>query len=225
MAAKKENLKLKKEELKAKYGDEIVMVVPEALVKPVLTNVYTPSEHAFLAETIDGYPVKRPLVVGINRNLQEMLRYDAELDPSFKQIIPYVILRHSGKVFCTHRLGGSGEARLVGGYSIGTGGHITSGETIYSGMRRELLEEVALEAENTLGYVVKGFILDSSTAVNSVHLGVVIDMVVNDADISCVEKEKLSGEWISMEELKNLYDEGKLESWSTIAYENLFSRR
>lgn len=223
--AKKENLVLKKEDLKAKYGDEIVMVVPETLVNDVLTSIYTPSESAYYSDVVNDVPTKRPMVSVINKNLQEMLRYEAELDPSFKQVIPYVVLRHSGNVFCTHRLGGSGEKRLAGAYSIGTGGHLTSGETTYSGMRRELMEEVGLEAENTLGYITKGFILDNSSAVNSVHLGVVIDMVVNDPNIHCIEKEKLSGEWLSMEALKNLYDKGKLESWSAIVYEKVLARR
>ena len=75
-------------------------------------------------------------------------RDEAEADPSFKQLIPYLVIRHDGKVFHYQRRGG-GEKRLARG-SIGLGGHICSNDGVASsdaymaGMRRELLEEVAI---------------------------------------------------------------------------------
>jgi predicted NUDIX family phosphoesterase len=71
-----------------------------------------------------------------------------EQDPSFKQLIPYVIFRHRDAAGRTHlfqytRGKGQGEARLHAKRSIGIGGHISADDAIQSsaydeGMRREL---------------------------------------------------------------------------------------
>lgn len=220
MATKKENLQLKKEELKAKYGETLVMGVPQELVNPLLKNIYTPKEGLYIASQGSNTTTQIPLLSAINAQMVPKFRYEAELDPTFKQVIPYVVLRYQDKMFCTHRLNG-GDARLAGGYSIGTGGHIDSGENIYDGMRRELKEEVGITINDIMGYSVNGFILDNSSAVNSVHLGVVISMAIIRDDIECLEKEKLAGEWVDYKKLKKLYDQDKLESWSKIVADNL----
>lgn len=220
MATKKENLQLKKEELKAKYGETLVMGVPQELVNHLLKNIYTPKEGLYIASQGSNTTTQIPLLSAINAQMEPRFRYEAELDPTFKQVIPYVVLRYQDKVFCTHRLNG-GDARLAGGYSIGTGGHIDSGENIYDGMRRELKEEVGITINDIMDYSVNGFILDNSSAVNSVHLGVVISMVIIRDDIKCLEKEKLAGEWVDYKRLKKLYDQDKLESWSKIVADNL----
>lgn len=86
-------------------------------------------------------------------------RGEMEQDPTFKQLIPYVIFRHTddlGRVslFQYTRGSGQGEARLHAKRSIGVGGHISScdgdveGLNPYEeGMRRELEEEVDIQAE------------------------------------------------------------------------------
>lgn len=217
MNRKKENIQLNPEELKSKYGNTIVMGIDENIVSPHIKNIFTPNNSIY-CETSDHIQV--PFLSLLNNNLRPRLRCEAELDSSFKQVIPYVILRNGDKVFCTHRLNG-GDARLAGSYSIGTGGHIDNGESIYDGMYRELREEVGLKPSDIFGYRVVGFILDNSSAVNSVHLGVVINMLVSTQDIQCLEKEKLSGEWVGYSMLKQLYDHDQLESWSMISAKNV----
>lgn len=209
----KENLQLDIEELKKKYGRTIVMGVDKSIVSPYLKSIYTPKDDLYhIAES----GTKIPFMSYLNGNLRPMLRYEAEVNPEFKQVIPYVIVRNGDKVFCTHRLNG-GDARLAGSYSIGTGGHIDGDENIYDAMHRELREEVGITINDTYGYTIHGFILDESTAVNSVHLGALITMVVGRTDIHCLEKDKLAGEWMDYKKLRKLYDAGKLESWSEIA--------
>jgi predicted NUDIX family phosphoesterase len=108
--------------------------------------------------------------------LRYLPRDEAEMDPSFKQLIPYVVLRHQGKVLHYTRAGG-GEKRLHAKRSIGIGGHISSqdagvaAEAYRAGMQRELAEEVALEG----GYEERciGLINDDRTPVGQVHLGIV----------------------------------------------------
>jgi predicted NUDIX family phosphoesterase len=56
-------------------------------------------------------------------------RSEVEKDPSFKQLIPYVIFRHTDKqqrhtVFQYTRGKGMGEGRLHSKHSVGIGGHI-----------------------------------------------------------------------------------------------------
>ena len=179
---KNENKALKLEELRAKYGDTVVMGVPAELVSDVLKKTYTPKEHANIVNIKETGRLITPIHIAISNNLKPMLRCEAELDPSFKQVIPYVVLYHEDKIFCTHRLNG-GDARLAGGYSIGTGGHIDANEDIYKGMYRELLEEVGVKPEDMIGYGINGFILDNLSAVNSVHLGIVVSMKLARNDI------------------------------------------
>ncbi len=81
-------------------------------------------------------------------------RPQMEEDPSFKQLIPYVIFTHrtaSGElqVFQYTRGSGQGEKRLHAKKSVGIGGHISTldegganHEVYAAGMKRELDEEV-----------------------------------------------------------------------------------
>ena len=82
-------------------------------------------------------------------------RGEVEEDPSFKQLIPYVIFCHRSpggvELFQYLRGKGQGEGRLHSKRSIGVGGHISSedasaaGLAYQEGMRRELDEEVVVE--------------------------------------------------------------------------------
>ena len=53
-----------------------------------------------------------------------MPRSQAETDPAYKQLIPYVIMTHGGRYLSYIRGKRAGEGRLVGLRSIGIGGHI-----------------------------------------------------------------------------------------------------
>lgn len=83
-----------------------------------------------------------PLQMMIHQSLRPKLRCEAECDPAFKQVIPYVVIEHkpSGMIFMTTRLGG--DERLIGQASIGLGGHMENGESIFDCLYRELNEEV-----------------------------------------------------------------------------------
>ncbi|MBN9117826.1 MAG: phosphoesterase [Planctomycetes bacterium] len=104
-------------------------------------------------------------------------RYEVETDPSFKQLIPYIVLKCGGAVF-HYRRGSSGtEKRLEALRSIGIGGHISEADAAgeddpyQTGMLRELTEEVDVGCGFRERCV--GFINDDRTPVGSVHLGVV----------------------------------------------------
>lgn len=147
-----------------------------------------------------------------------MDRPAAEEDPSYKQIIPYVVLTHNGQVFTTRRLNKGGESRLHGKLSIGIGGHINPVDetdrrsVLMKGLERELDEEVYIQRRGQL--VPRGFINDDGNGVGAVHLGLCFSMEV-EGEVSVKETEKLSGAWLSLQELKSEYD--NMETWSQIA--------
>ena len=142
----------------------------------------------------------------------------AEEDPSYKQIIPYVVLTRKGLVFATRRLNKGGESRLHGKVSIGIGGHINPVDetdrrsVLMKGLERELDEEVYIQRRGEL--VPQGFINDDGNGVGAVHLGLCFSMEV-EGEVSVKETEKLSGAWMSLQELKEEYD--NMETWSQIA--------
>src|SRR5207245_2361404 len=110
-------------------------------------------------------------------------RSDAEQDKRYKQLIPYVLVICNDRILRYRRGRGGQETRLHGLYSIGIGGHISEedhglfskGLGYYEGMRRELMEEVAIAEMKEAAVAV---INDDSTEVGCVHFGVVHVMQV-----------------------------------------------
>ncbi len=104
-------------------------------------------------------------------------RYEVETDPSFKQLIPYILLKCGDQLFHYRRGSAGTEKRLESLRSIGIGGHISEADAAggtdpyQTGMMRELTEEVELGSGFRERCV--GFINDDRTPVGSVHLGVV----------------------------------------------------
>jgi predicted NUDIX family phosphoesterase len=145
--------------------DERVLVIPtEALHRAGLFQGFTPEAGRYLPPLLD------PAL------MRFVPRGPAESDPSLKQLIPYAVLRHGGRVFHYGRAGG-GEARLRSRRSVGLGGHIndTDGLAGPEAYRAGFLRELAEEADIAPGWTetVIGLINDDSTPVGQVHLGIV----------------------------------------------------
>lgn len=104
-------------------------------------------------------------------------RSAVEDDPSYKQVVPYVVLRCGDAVYCYRRGKKGGEARLHDLWSLGIGGHIRrqdgdAGSAGYrAGFLRELNEEVAIGCD--YGERIVGMVHDDSTPVGAVHFGIV----------------------------------------------------
>lgn len=149
-------------------------------------------------------------------------RAEVEDDPSFQQIIPYVVFRHGDRYFLTHRLRASSEKRLRKLYSLGVGGHINrgdldSGDPIQDGLRREWTEEVVYDGHFDAALL--GLLNDESAPVSKVHLGVVFLVDGDTPNITIRETKKLGGELLTLQEMKVLYLQ--MESWSQIVYDRL----
>ncbi len=149
-------------------------------------------------------------------------RGDVENDPTFLQIIPYVVFRHAGRYFLTHRLRASSEKRLRKQYSLGVGGHINpgdleGGDPILDGLKREWEEEVVYDG--TFEARLLGLLNEDSSPVSKVHLGVVFLVDGDSPNISIRETDKLAGELLTLDEMRMFYL--AMESWSQIVYDTL----
>ena len=157
-------------------------------------------------------------------------RHEVEEDPSFKQLIPYVIFRHrdnTGRetVFQYTRGKGQGEGRLHSKRSVGMGGHIslddcTEGTAGYrEGMHRELEEEVAISTPYSESCV--GLINDDETEVGRVHLGVVHILDVEQPNVRPREQDLLEAGFQPLAEILSHIE--RYESWSQICLKALFT--
>jgi len=162
-------------------------------------------------------------------NMSYRPRAEMEQDPTFKQLIPYVVFRYttqSGEVqlFQYTRGKGQGEQRLHSKRSIGIGGHISSDDSsalsVYDeGMRRELAEEVRIETPYRASLA--GLINDDLTEVGKVHLGVVHIFDVERKEVYPREDQIIDSGFRTVSEL--LQDREQFESWSKICLEALFA--
>lgn len=147
--------------------------------------------------------------------LRYVPRDEAEDDPELKQLIPYVVLRHQGRVFHYLR-GGGGEKRLHAKRSVGIGGHICADDGLpdadayRAGMRRELAEEV--EVPDTGRERCIGLINDDRTPVGRVHLGIVHVLDLPSPFVRCRESALVEGGFAGPGELRAARE--SFETWS-----------
>jgi predicted NUDIX family phosphoesterase len=151
-----------------------------------------------------------------------MPRGDVEEDPSYQQVIPYLVFHHAGRYLLTRRLKASSEKRLRNLYSLGVGGHINPadveiGDPVDVGMRREWEEEVVYAGAFDTRLL--GLIHEESAPVGRVHLGVVYLVEGDTSEITIRETDKLAGQLLTLEEMRIHYLE--MESWSQLVYDRL----
>ena len=158
-----------------------------------------------------------------------MLRSQAEQDPSYKQIIPYVIMTHAGKYLSYVRGKRAGETRLIAKRSIGIGGHINPIDAenmpLFSYLRdnydtavqREVTEEVSVETTHTDHIV--ALLNDESNEVGSVHLGVVHLWNLDAEKVSKREQMITKMAFMTGAELEEVRD--TLETWSALCLSGL----
>lgn len=209
-------------------AEEQVLVVPTAVFHEL-------GHFQGFSTKVDHY---LPALLGCGQ-LSYRPRGEMEEDPSYKQLIPYVLFRFVDdegvtQLFNYQRGSGNGEARLRAKRSVGVGGHIStvdadavakatgqSGDVYREGLERELAEEVTINASYKESCV--GILNDDATEVGKVHLGVVHlfdlqlpDMKSNEADIVDTCFKPLSEIAEALEQY---------ESWSQIAVKALVEQK
>jgi len=163
-------------------------------------------------------------VVTSASNLVYLNRSDAEQDKRYKQLIPYVLLICADRILRYRRGRGGQETRLHGLYSVGIGGHISeedhglfsNNRGYQEGMRRELIEEVAIDEAKEAAVAV---INDDSTEVGYVHFGVVHVMPVANENVAGRRSGIVGPEFIPI--VDAVKDPSGYESWSRFCLEHL----
>jgi predicted NUDIX family phosphoesterase len=154
-----------------------------------------------------------------NGHSRFIARNQAEGDPSYKQLIPYVILRHGDRIFHYVRGREAGEGRLRAKGSIGIGGHIQPGDmNLFTPMRqlyqeaaaREVSEEVRVEAAHQERII--GLINDDSNPVGRVHFGVIHLWDLDRPAVSRRERQITQSGFLTVKQLSGRRDD--LETWS-----------
>ncbi|UCC23184.1 MAG: hypothetical protein JSW23_03780, partial [Planctomycetota bacterium] len=156
-------------------------------------------------------------------------RSKAESDPSCKQLIPYVIISHSGRFLSYVRGRRAGESRLVGLRSIGIGGHINPDDdelplfsadfraAYTTAVAREVAEEISVNTPHSDSVV--ALLNDDSNDVGSVHLGIVHHWRLDSPDVTRREQMITQLAFMTPEELLNLRD--SMETWSQLCLDLL----
>jgi predicted NUDIX family phosphoesterase len=173
---------------------------------------------------VDRY-LKNIFVPGVPRFLP---RSQVEKDPSYKQLIPYVIMTHNGKYLSYVRGKKAGETRLLGLRSIGIGGHINPADdmplfdvdfykTYLAAVEREVAEEVSVETTHTDSIV--ALLNDDSNEVGRVHLGVVHYWQLDAPKVNKREQMITQMTFMTPAELQQVAD--TLETWSSLCLPHL----
>ena len=202
-------------------AEEKILVVPTALFRDLgYFQGFAADVDRYLPRLLEGDHIEyRP-------------RGEMEEDPSFKQLIPYMLFRWTDDASTPHlfeyqRGSGQGERRLHAKRSVGIGGHISTLDSaaghiehVYrEGMRRERDEEVAIETPYT--EKIAGLINDDDTPVGRVHLGIVHLCDVERPNIRPREADILDGRFRPVGDILPRLDQ--FESWSEIVVRALFS--
>jgi len=145
-------------------------------------------------------------------------RDEMERDPSFKQVIPYLVLRDGARYFLMQRTTAGADARLHGRYSIGVGGHLNPGDGgLLGGLEREWREE--LIADFVPEFRLIALLNDDTTDVGAVHLGAVYVADAEGRPVAIRETDKLTGAFAEPSEVAAVTD--RMETWSRLVFESL----
>ena len=141
-----------------------------------------------------------------------------EIDPGFKQVIPYLVLRDGERWFLMRRTKAGADARLHERWSIGVGGHLNPGDhDLAGGLRREWHEEI--DAAFVPEFRPVGLLNDDETDVGAVHIGVVYEADAAGRAVAVRELDKLAGAFADEADVAAVRD--RLETWSELVFDAL----
>lgn len=153
-------------------------------------------------------------------------RSQAEKDPNYKQLIPYVLISCSGRYLTYVRGKRAGESRLVAKRSIGIGGHINPTDqmplfspyqTYLNAVQREVEEEIHVGARYTDR--IAALLNDDTNEVGAVHLGIVHLWKLEAQQVSRKEQMITQLEFMDKDALRQV--RGEMETWSQLCLDGL----
>ena len=196
-------------------ADEKVLVFPRSLFERL--GVF----QGFNAD-VDRY---LPAILD-KKNSSFQPRAQAETNPDFKQIIPYVVVSDGKSILHYVRGKKAGEQRLVSKGSIGIGGHINDEDhslfadglrAFQDAVEREVCEE--LSVQDSFDAKPVGLINDDSTEVGRVHFGIVHVLFRTPEKVKKNEQVITQVEFVPIEALQAKREQ--MESWSQLCLDNL----
>jgi len=184
---------------------ERVLVFPAKLLREIgyfqgVSKDWRKYTDRILAKSVSGY----------------MSRAEAEKNPDYMQIIPYVILISNGMVFRYTRGKGGSEERLRALYSLGVGGHISlDDESMFedpyeTALERELAEEI--EIGSSYETAIAGVLNDDANDVGRVHFGIVHIYKLAAPEVKKRESVVTQVGFIPIEDLQKDFE--RYETWS-----------
>ncbi|MGE6631541.1 hypothetical protein [Bacillus sp. NPDC077027] len=193
--------------------DEVILVAPRARVFQNETLTFN---------GVNSEPSKvTSIMKEIEDHFEQMRRGDAEEDPTFKQPIPYVVIKREDEVYVYERLEGGGETRLHNKLSLGFGGHMnfiadkSFSEILKENTDRELDEELSIREEDKLHMNTLGLINDDENSVGQVHIGLLSALELkSEALVEVKETDQIAGRWMKITDLKKAEYFDRLETWS-----------
>jgi predicted NUDIX family phosphoesterase len=153
-------------------------------------------------------------------------RREAEINPAYKQIIPYALIAFENRVAYYVRGKKAGEQRLVAKGSIGIGGHMNeTDESLFAldeeayraGVEREVNEEIKIDT--AFDDRIVALLNDDTTEVGSVHLGIVHVFKLTEPKLQKREAMITGLTFLPKEELRARRE--TMESWSQICLDSL----
>lgn len=202
--------------------DEQILVVS----RPVIFDDEKNAFNGFIGKEDERYKE----IISTFGDFEVKRRGDMEEDPSYKQLISYVIIKSDGDdaTLVYKRLSGGGESRLHGLLSIGVGGHMNDVPEVSDidsklsiNAARELEEEVGLSAEAVKEMEIMGLINDDDNEVGKVHIGLVLSVKVDPSTVASKEEDTLELIWEKDENLKGM---SPYESWSELIIRDAYDR-
>ena len=202
------NIDSKHQHVFLKKSDEKILVIKKnILFSYQVTNGLKPADFNHYQKLIRKYK-------------KFMWRSKVEQDPTYKQIIPYLIFTHDDKFFVMRRKNDASEVRLQNKFSLGIGGHIKKEDlkrtNIIEWAEREFHEEVEYKGNFEIEPI--GILNDESNAVGQVHTGFVFLLRGEHNNIKIKDEHK-EGMLVTLEECKALYNQ--MENWSQIVIDYL----
>lgn len=156
-----------------------------------------------------------------------------ENDPSWKQLLPYVVATDpDGALYCYTRGKAGAEGRLHGNISIGLGGHVDLAPSQGQSLEELLVNEANRELDEEAGLPpaqlrFQGLICDPTNDVGQVHIG-----LLSVRQVTAAEKESMlaeagvveKGEFVSLDYLRKPDVYARLENWSKCAVNHLIAQ-
>jgi predicted NUDIX family phosphoesterase len=196
-------------------ADENVLVFPRSLFERLgVFQGFNADVNRYLPAILD------------KKNNSFQPRAQAETNPDFKQIIPYVVVTDGKSILHYIRGKKAGEQRLVAKGSIGIGGHINDEDhslfaddlrAFQDAVEREVCEELSVQGAFDAKPV--GLINDDSTEVGRVHFGIVHLLFRTPEKVRKNEQVITQVEFVPIEELKAKREQ--MESWSQLCLDNI----